>query len=139
MLTQTAAIDIISLCLLDTWIDKQGKIVKKLILLTMLTTLFACAATTEQLVQQGDWYTIGYQDGIRGNNQRSINQLSKLGSTKHSDYEQGYMVGLEEFCNPNHAYQIGLTGQHYDGVCEGTEGAQKFRMEWQRGWNEYSN
>ncbi|MCA2486265.1 DUF2799 domain-containing protein, partial [Vibrio alginolyticus] len=22
---------------------------------------------------------------------------------------------------------------------EGTEQAQKFRMEWQRGWNEYSN
>ncbi|MCV5647151.1 DUF2799 domain-containing protein, partial [Escherichia coli] len=27
----------------------------------------------------------------------------------------------------------------YEGVCEGTEQAQKFRMEWQRGWNEYSN
>ncbi|HAS8147612.1 TPA: DUF2799 domain-containing protein, partial [Vibrio vulnificus] len=24
-------------------------------------------------------------------------------------------------------------------VCEGTEQAQKFRMEWQRGWNEYQN
>ncbi|EGR4078612.1 DUF2799 domain-containing protein, partial [Vibrio cholerae] len=26
----------------------------------------------------------------------------------------------------------------YEGICEGTEQAQRFRMEWQRGWNEYN-
>ena len=39
----------------------------------------------------------------------------------------------------NHAYQIGLSGQVYEGVCSGTEDAQRFRMEWQRGWDEFSN
>nr|MBF4365807.1 DUF2799 domain-containing protein [Vibrio anguillarum] len=26
-----------------------------------------------------------------------------------------------------------------EGACEGTEQAQRFRMEWQRGWNEFTN
>lgn len=112
---------------------------RNLIGLMLLTTLFACTSTTQQLAEEGDWYAIGYQDGIRGNDQRSSRELTKLGSANHSDYDQGYLVGIEEFCNPNHAYHVGLSGQHYDGVCEGTEDAQKFRMEWQRGWDDYSN
>ncbi|GAM62775.1 hypothetical protein JCM19232_1932 [Vibrio ishigakensis] len=51
-------------------------------------------------------------------------------------YEQGYTRGVAEYCNPNFAYQMGLSGQYYEGACEGREDAQKFRMEWQRGWNE---
>ncbi len=112
---------------------------RELTFIIVATMLLGCVASTEQLAQKGDWYTIGYQDGIRGNHQRSVSALAKLGSTKHGDYDQGYLTGIEEFCNPNHAYQMGLTGKYYDGVCEGTEEAQKFRMEWQRGWYEYSN
>ncbi|ODW89529.1 hypothetical protein BBL97_11120 [Vibrio parahaemolyticus] len=58
---------------------------------------------------------------------------------KSGDYDRGYLEGVAEYCNPDFAYQMGLSGQYYEGVCEGTEQAQKFRMEWQRGWNEYSN
>ncbi|MDA0149755.1 DUF2799 domain-containing protein [Vibrio sp. LaRot3] len=112
--------------------------IKQLGLLS-LALLAGCASSVEELAQQGDWHQIGYQDGISGNNSRSVQELVSLGAAIQADYDQGYLEGITEFCNPNVAYQIGLSGQYYEGVCEGTEQAQKFRMEWQRGWNEYQN
>ncbi|ANW23887.1 hypothetical protein BA953_06415 [Vibrio coralliilyticus] len=112
---------------------------RKLIFLMLVSTLMACVASTEQLAKEGDWYEIGYQDGVRGQAQRPFKELASLGSVKQGDYDQGYLSGIKEYCNPNVAYQIGLTGQYYEGVCEGTADAQKFRMEWKRGWDEHAN
>ncbi len=112
---------------------------KKLILIAIGFSLMGCAATDSELAKSGDWYQIGYQDGMTGHAQRSYKTLSELGDVQESEYESGYSVGISEYCNPNFAYQIGVSGQYYEGVCEGTENAQKFRMEWQRGWSEYNN
>jgi hypothetical protein len=112
---------------------------RKIIVMAMLSVLTACASSPEQLAKQGDWYQIGYQDGVSGHTQRSYKELTSLGAVKQADYELGYTEGVSEYCNPDFAYQIGLSGQYYEGVCEGTEGAQKFRMEWQRGWSEHQN
>lgn len=112
---------------------------KKTILGLGLALLTGCTATTEDLAQSGDWYQIGYRDGIAGHTARKSSELQALGSVRQGDYDQGYLEGLSEYCNPDFAYQMGLSGKYYEGVCEGTEQAQKFRMEWQRGWNEYSN
>ena len=101
-----------------------------------ITVLAGCSAGLDELAKEGDWHEIGYRDGIKGQHPRSYSQLKTLGQVNHIDYDQGYMKGIEEFCNPDFAYQMGLSGQYYEGVCEGTEHAQKFRMEWQRGWNE---
>ncbi|HHX8274476.1 TPA: DUF2799 domain-containing protein [Vibrio diabolicus] len=112
---------------------------KKATLGLALALLAGCAATMEDLAKSGDWHQIGYQDGVAGHTSRTMSELRELGSVKQSDYDQGYLEGLREYCNPAFAYQMGLSGQYYEGVCEGTEQAQKFRMEWQRGWNEYLN
>ncbi|EGU43547.1 hypothetical protein VII00023_03883 [Vibrio ichthyoenteri ATCC 700023] len=112
---------------------------RKLVVVAMLTLLAGCASSVEQLVQSGDWYQVGYQDGVSGNTQRSYSDLAKLGQANQADYDQGYLSGVEEYCNPDFAYQIGLSGQYYEGVCEGSEDAQQFRMEWQRGWSEHQN
>ncbi|TFH90984.1 DUF2799 domain-containing protein [Vibrio ouci] len=112
---------------------------RKIVIAAMVSLVTACASSPEQLAEQGDWHQIGYQDGVSGHTQRSFKELASLGSVKQADYDQGYLEGVGEYCNPDFAYQIGLSGQYYEGVCEGTESAQKFRMEWQRGWNEHSN
>ncbi|WP_100752434.1 DUF2799 domain-containing protein [Vibrio salilacus] len=112
---------------------------RKLIVTALVSLLVACTSSPQQLAQQGDWQQIGYQDGISGHTSRSFKALSSLGSVKQSDYDQGYLEGVTEYCNPDFAYQIGVSGQYYQGVCEGTEQAQKFRMEWQRGWNQHQN
>ncbi|GAD90176.1 MULTISPECIES: DUF2799 domain-containing protein [Vibrio] len=102
----------------------------------IIPLLFACASGDEALVAKGDWKGVGYSDGIKGKTQRSYTALSELGAANMGAYEEGYSLGVKEYCNPNFAYQIGLSGQYYEGVCEGTEDAQMFRMEWQRGWDE---
>ncbi len=104
----------------------------------LLLALVGCAATSQQLAEQGNWYQIGYNDGIAGHNERSDTALQKLGKVNSADYAKGYLDGVIEYCNPNVAYQIGFSGQYYQGVCDGTKQAQKFRMEWQRGWNDYN-
>lgn len=112
---------------------------KKLNVVLVAMALTGCAASEVELAKQGNWQQIGYQDGVAGHSQRSYKLLLELGSVKQADYELGYAQGVKEYCNPNFAYQMGLSGQFYEGVCEGTDEAQKFRMEWQRGWNEFTN
>ncbi|AMF93616.1 DUF2799 domain-containing protein [Vibrio fluvialis] len=112
---------------------------KKIMMMLVVVGLMGCAASDSELAKQGDWYQIGYKDGATGHTQRSNKALAELGQANQADYNQGYVEGVNEYCNPNFAYQMGVNGQYYEGVCEGTEQAQKFRMEWQRGWNEYNN
>ena len=102
----------------------------------LVALLSGCAASVDELAKSGDWFEIGYRDGVKGRHSRPFSDLQQLGQVNQGEYDQGYLKGVDEYCNPDFAYQIGLSGQYYEGVCEGTENAQKFRMEWQRGWKE---
>ncbi|NLS12231.1 DUF2799 domain-containing protein [Vibrio sp. SM6] len=99
--------------------------------------LWGCSNTTEQLVRDGDWYQVGYRDGISGKLSRPWGELQQLGAVRQSDYDEGYLEGLDEYCNPDFAYQIGLSGQEYFGACAGTPQGQRFRLEWQRGHQDF--
>lgn len=110
---------------------------QRLVALVMGTLLVGCSPS-EFLTDDSDWYSVGYRDGVKGQTQRSFQDLSEYGQVNHADYDQGYLAGVKEYCNPAFAYQIGLSGSFYEGVCEGMPEAQKFRMEWQRGWNQGS-
>ncbi|CAH0527045.1 DUF2799 domain-containing protein [Vibrio hippocampi] len=101
--------------------------------------LTGCAPSLDELAKEGDWQQIGYQDGVRGQLARSYSDLNQYGATVMSDYQQGYEQGVAEFCDVRFAYQIGLSGQYYTGACDGLPDAQRFRMEWQRGWQDYSS
>ncbi|SON50527.1 DUF2799 domain-containing protein [Vibrio tapetis] len=109
---------------------------KKIIIILGVCGLVAgCVSSEADLAKSGDWYEIGYSDGIKGRTQRSYQMLSDLGQVQLSDYDEGYLAGVDLYCDPDHAFQIGVSGTYYEGVCEGREDAQKFRMEWQRGWS----
>ncbi|KKA45472.1 DUF2799 domain-containing protein [Salinivibrio sp. VYel9] len=109
--------------------------------------LVGCAASTTQgLVDEQNWYGLGEQDGQRGLPQRSLSDLRTLASeagetinANYLDYEQGYIHGIDAYCDPKHAYQLGLDGNPYMGVCESRPGSQRFRMEWQRGYNDFQS
>ncbi len=89
--------------------------------------------------QNQNWQKVGYQDGARGFAARSYTQLGHISAAQQSEYDEGYNEGVRHYCNPTFAYQIGLSGQDYLGVCDGMKQGQKFRMEWQRGWNAYQS
>lgn len=110
---------------------------KKRGLVAVLCLMAGCTATTDGLVREGDWYQVGYQDGVTGRPNRSLNDLQQLGDVDPNDYEQGYLKGLVEYCDPNFAYQIGLSGQEYHGVCEGMPNSQQFRLEFERGQRDF--
>lgn len=80
---------------------------KKVTVGLALALLAGCTATTADLAKSGDWHQIGYQDGITGHTSRTMSELRELGSVKQSDYDQGYLEGLREYCNPAFAYQMG--------------------------------
>ncbi|USD64832.1 DUF2799 domain-containing protein [Vibrio sp. SCSIO 43136] len=107
-----------------------------LLVMILSASLMGCVASDADYAKDDNWFEIGYSDGIKGRSERTYSMLAKLGQVNQDDYSRGYLKGVDEFCNPNHAFQIGLSGTYYEGVCEGTEDAQKFRMEWQRGWDQ---
>ncbi len=112
----------------------------KIFIVTIIAGLLAaCSQSPQQLAAQGNWYQVGYQDGIKGHTQRTQSNLQSLGEGNQGEYYQGYLDGVNEYCDPDVAYQVGFSGQYYQGVCEGTPIAQKFRMEWQRGWNDFNH
>ncbi|SJL85285.1 DUF2799 domain-containing protein [Vibrio palustris] len=100
--------------------------------------LAGCSSSAMDQPAHSDWYQLGFKDAIRGNDERSHSTLSSLGAGKESEYDSGYAAGLEQYCNPDRAYQMGLNGQQYQGVCDHKKSGQKFRMEWQRGWRDYN-
>ncbi|ODQ01373.1 MULTISPECIES: DUF2799 domain-containing protein [unclassified Salinivibrio] len=115
-------------------------------LLTIVLMTGCAASTTQALVDEQNWYGLGEQDGQRGLPQRTLNDLRTLANkagdrmtANYLDYEQGYIHGIDAYCNPAHAYQLGLDGNPYMGVCESRPGSQRFRMEWQRGYNDYQS
>lgn len=109
---------------------------KLMMVVCVVAVLAACANSAEDYAKAGNWTAVGYSDGIKGKQNRTASDFKDFSQVNINDYADGYLKGIKEYCNPNHAYQIGLSGSYYEGVCEGTPDAQKFRMEWQRGWSD---
>lgn len=112
-------------------------IMKRFIVLAAPLLLVGCSTFSSSAPQ--DWHQVGYQDGARGVVARSYAQLGNISATQQSEYDDGYNEGVRDYCHPNFAYQIGISGQQYQGVCGGMKQGQKFRLEWQRGYDVYQN
>lgn len=119
----------------------RGKMKRCCSVLLLSSMMIGCSAGMADLAAEGKWQELGYRDGLKGQHQKTPSTLQQLAteaqqSVNYHDYEGGYLEGIQEYCNPDHAYQVGLSGNYYYGVCQHTPDAQRFRMEWQRGWNE---
>lgn len=108
-----------------------------LILASATTVIVGCSSTADKYIESGSGYQLGLLDGQRGQEARSVALIQSYQTIEQSAYDDGYEQGIEDYCNPDHAYQIGLSGSDYQGVCESTPEGQKFRLEWQRGWRHY--
>jgi len=73
--------------------------------------------------QQGDWRSIGYNDGKRGIPQEHVKQYFTAcdgvanAVIDTAAYNEGWQEGLNFYCRPPNGYIIGLRGQHYNGEC----------------------
>lgn len=81
-----------------------------------------CASMSRNECVTADWYTIGYEGGIRGQREAQISQYRKAcaehGVTPDlARYLEGRDVGLRRFCEPRNGYRLGRAGKSYGGVC----------------------
>lgn len=119
------------------------------LLFIVISILFltACSAmvSTETLVKQNKWYEVGLRDGERGLTSRSMSELNVLAKNNGLfapnvvKYETGYKIGIDRFCNLDNAYDIGLSGMNYNGVCANQPDGLQFSMDWQRGFSDFQS
>jgi len=72
--------------------------------------------------QLADWYTIGYEDGVKGLSDSHIGKHRKACSkhgvvTNFKDYRRGWDEGVRRFCHSSNGYRLGRNGSEYNGVC----------------------
>ena len=84
--------------------------------------LQGCATLSQDECKSADWYTIGYEDGLRGHTPVRISDHRKACaghgvSPDLARYTLGREAGLEWYCQPRNGFRFGLKGQAYTGVC----------------------
>ncbi|WP_255555710.1 DUF2799 domain-containing protein [Enterovibrio paralichthyis] len=113
----------------------------------VMLLMVGCAAVqnAESLVKEGKWQAVGEQDGVRGLPSRSMTDLEELAQRAGVDnvdvneYEAGYNEGIDRYCDVGNAYDIGLSGMQYLGVCSYLPDGLRFQMEWQRGFEDFQS
>jgi hypothetical protein len=90
--------------------------------LATATILSGCAGMSEQACLVSDWRTVGFEDGAGGRPVATIGSYrqacSKHGISPDLDsYRAGHAEGVEIYCRPGHAFEVGHSGAAYHGVC----------------------
>jgi hypothetical protein len=91
-------------------------------LLVGLLALSGCASLSAEECLAADWYTIGVEDGSRGQS------VSRIGAHRKAcaevgvqpdmvRYNEGRAFGLQSFCTRERGYAEGENGRNYSGVC----------------------
>lgn len=113
----------------------------------LVAVLVGCAGfdDTNALIKEGKWVPIGERDGVRGLPSRPLSDLNQLAQQAGVDavdiagYERGYNEGIDRYCDIANAYNIGLSGMQYFGVCAYKLDGLRFKMEWQRGFDYFTS
>jgi len=98
---------------------------------TVFLLLFGLAAcepidsVSPEQCQAGDWASIGFADGKAGRSEayfaRHQEACAKIGITPNSAaWSTGRTRGLQEYCTPQNAYQVGRNGSELSNVCPAT-------------------
>ena len=91
-------------------------------MLVGLLILSGCASLSAEECLAADWYTIGVEDGSRGQ------PVSRIGAHRKAcaevgvqpdmaRYNDGRAFGLQSFCTRERGYSEGENGRSYSGVC----------------------
>ena len=97
--------------------------IRKVLFVTPLLVLLAgCASMSSQECAVSDWYAVGFTDGSRGfpvgQFDRYRQDCSAHGVAPDLDaYRSGRNEGLQEFCQPERAFELGSQGRNNPGVC----------------------
>jgi len=92
------------------------------ICILLICTISGCATLSKNECLNGDWLTIGYEDGAKGEPREQIGAhqeaCSEYGITPDfTTYQKGYDNGLQLFCTPRNGFIRGKSGYQYTGIC----------------------
>ncbi|SHO48936.1 DUF2799 domain-containing protein [Desulfopila aestuarii] len=92
------------------------------ICLFLICSLSSCATLSKNECLNGDWLTIGYEDGAKGESRERIGAhqeaCSEYGiAPDFNTYQKGYDNGLLLFCTPRNGFIKGKGGYQYSGIC----------------------
>jgi len=94
----------------------------RIVAVAALFVLGGCASMSEEECAAGDWYAMGFEDGVRGYSSDRFAGVRKV-CAQHGikpdfkDYRAGRTEGLQEFCQPQQGFNYGVDGGRYAGVC----------------------
>jgi len=94
--------------------------------LALLSLVGACASLTPEQCTNGDWRSIGYNDGVRGRLEsyisRHFDACEKVGVVPDTAaWLSGRAAGLPLYCTPQNAYNVGRSGRDLSPVCPASQ------------------
>ncbi|MCF6272874.1 MAG: DUF2799 domain-containing protein [Rhodobacteraceae bacterium] len=103
--------------------------------------LGACASLTQEQCLNGDWGSIGYNDGINGQQESYISRhfeaCEKVGIVPDTRaWLEGRAQGLPLYCTPQNAYSVGRGGDDLSPVCPSSQQNTLYRA-WDWGQEYY--
>ncbi len=96
--------------------------VMQTIALLAIALLAGCATLSESQCAANDWQTVGYSDGVNGQDSSRLlkhqNACMKHGVTPNRmAYMAGWEEGVVRYCTPDNGFQQGQRGSSYRNVC----------------------
>jgi hypothetical protein len=96
--------------------------VSQIIALLAIALLAGCATLSESQCAANDWQTVGYSDGVSGQDSSRLlkhqNACMKHGVTPdRMAYMTGWEEGVVRYCTPDNGFQQGQRGSSYRNVC----------------------
>jgi len=106
--------------------------VQVFLLAAILSLSSGCASLSEHECRAGRWYALGEADGRAGRPEARLagyrDACAEYGIRPvESDYIDGRIAGLRNYCRIENAFREGLEGRAYHGVCPAGPDELRFR------------
>ena len=96
--------------------------IKLFLLSTAMLYLNGCATMTQSECLNANWRIIGIEDGADGQLSSYLGEHRKACAPYNvipdlNAYLDGHRAGVQQYCTPQNAYNVGERGKKYQGVC----------------------
>ena len=115
-------------------------LIKSILLSCFSLLLFSCAIPyVKEDVEAKNWEALGQHDAENGQVKKSAQYINGLaskynaGDIDYSAYEQAYQSALDEYCQLDNAFILGLSAKSYLGVCRSYPNGLEFYNLWDAG------
>ncbi|WP_105902493.1 DUF2799 domain-containing protein [Vibrio gangliei] len=85
------------------------------------------------------WYKQGFMLGVRGQfiDHAKLLIFKEDKQFDNQSYHRGYVDGKSDFCDPEQAFNKGISGIKYSDQCDEFSQHVRIKAEWQRGWEAF--